>query len=160
MGGEVFAEFEFGPGEDGYLPAFVAVRNLLAHLIEHGMIGTAASRHLRHPLDETPWLYHAVPDGHRPVRDNVDRILLDQFRQVVAGHAVDELWIHAPFHDSRDEGLRQLLTDRNPRRATLLVQGGRTSADAESATWWTTRSSWTRRCRSPRSTFALSLIHI
>jgi hypothetical protein len=130
-GGELFAEYGFSPQEENDLGAFVAVRELLDILIDRSMIGQTSIRHVRYLLEQTPWLYRPAPDGKRPVRHNVGQSFLDQFRDVIAGQEVEELWILSPFYDQRAEGLRRLLTELNPRQTSLLVQDGRTSADAD-----------------------------
>jgi hypothetical protein len=132
--GELFCQYHYQGDDPSHLAAFHTTRELLDELATRGYLNPTASRHLTKVWSDTAWLYGAAPDPQRPVRHNLDMALLDQLTAETGGAAVDELIVHAPFHDERCEALRRLLNVLSPRQVTVLVQRNETSVDANALT--------------------------
>lgn len=68
-----------------------------------------------------------VDTGHR-ILTTLTGPIVDQLPSM----EVDQLWMHAPFHDLAARGVRGLLEVLHPRRVTIMVQPGQTVMDPRS----------------------------
>lgn len=130
-GGEIFIQYEYSNDHPDTLNAFHTVRQMLTALAEREYLGGIAREHIIYMLDDTPWLFQTAPNKWHPVRHNLDHSFLNQLVAEIEDDSVEELWIHAPFHDTNAVALERLITDLAPRRTILLIQKGRTSADID-----------------------------
>ena len=129
--GELFRQYRYQPDDPSHLAAFHATREFLDGMAERRYLNPTATTHLAKAWADTPWLYEAAPDPERPVRHNLHMPLLDQLAAETTGAAVEEIVVHAPFHDRRCQALRRLLDWLAPKRVTVLVQQHETSVDAK-----------------------------
>ena len=128
-GGEIFTKYEYSPDAPQALNAFLAVRELVEHLIARGYVSMPAERRFQHLLEKTTWLLGRPRSEWRPVRHNLKASFLDQLQEAVGQRNVEELWVLSPFYDPQALALRRLLAVFNPGETTLLVQPGHTSVD-------------------------------
>lgn len=130
-GGEVFMEYNYADDAADELPAFIAVRDLLAELLEQERIVGLARERVELLLDETPWLYQGVLLDSTPVHHNLSRSLFEQLVETVAGRSVQELRILSPFYDPAAAALEQFLAAFAPERSEVYVEPGCTSVDPQ-----------------------------
>jgi hypothetical protein len=128
-GGELFTQYDYGPDVPDALPAFLAVWDLVKLLNGRGYLGAVAQRHLQHVQEGALWLANKWDEAKSPVRHNLRRPFLEQLLAEVGSEPVRELWMLAPFLDKNAAALNRLMEMLKPRRASLLVQKGQTSAD-------------------------------
>ncbi len=126
--GECFVPYRWGPDEPDDLHAFTAVRSLTDTLVERALVDPVIADRLKVFWSAYDW-WHALPTDDGLVRHNLDRPLGAQFVDVVAGEAVEELTVVAPFHDERCAALERLIAEVKPARVRVLVQPGRCSVD-------------------------------
>lgn len=127
--GELFFRYDHPSKANGQLAAFGAARDFLRALVDRGYLDGPARKALSLVWDATPWLGEA-PAGGSPLRHNLDRSLLDQLIEAVAGERVQHITVHSPFYDKDCCALRQLAGALRPQRLEILVQPGSTSVDA------------------------------
>lgn len=130
-GGEMFALYEYGNANNEALPAFLAVYELINGLVRLHYLNATVEKRLERLWEQTPWLFQSTSSSEKPVRHNLTQSFLEQLQREVNGDAVEELWVLTPFYDKEALALAQLLKVLQPRRATLLVQEGKTSVDPE-----------------------------
>jgi hypothetical protein len=130
-GGELFTQYEYSKDNSQFLPAFIIVRELLESIINLGLIGPTAIRHIHHLFKKTPWLYYPALSDLQPVRHNLDRSFIDQLEREVGDEVVEELWVLSPFYDEKAIALEELLKRLSPKAINLLVQQGYTSVDSD-----------------------------
>ncbi len=131
-GGEIFTCYEYDVAKPQDLPAFVAVRELVEHVLGGDYVGVAAQRHIGFLLEETPWLFAVSPSTERPVRHNLTRSFVDQLREAIGDETVEELWVLSPFYDQEAAAAERLLDTFAPHRMVLLLQPRYASADPSS----------------------------
>ncbi len=127
--GECFVPYRWGPDQPDDLHAFTNVRSLADTLVERALVDPVIADRLKVFWSAYDW-WHALPTDDGPVRHNLDRPLGTQFVDAVAGEAVEELTVVAPFHDERCAALEHLIAELNPVHVRVLVQPGRCSVDA------------------------------
>lgn len=131
-GGEIFTRYEYDAAKQQDLPAFVAVRELVEHVLGGDYVGVAAQRHLGFLLEETPWLFAVSPSTERPVRHNLTRSFVNQLREAIGDETVEELWVLSPFYDQEAAAAEHLLDTFAPHKMVLLLQPRYASADPAS----------------------------
>ena len=124
-GGEVFSQYEYNSKETDNLSAFVTIREFLTELLQRDLIPSIAQSRITALFENTPWLYQSSA-GWQPVRHNLDQSFLAQFQAAIRDDPVDELWLHAPFHDLESKALAAILNATQPKTVHLLVQPGQT----------------------------------
>jgi hypothetical protein len=126
--GECFVPYRWTPDQPEDLHAFTTVRSLSDTLTERALVDPVITDRLKVFWSAYDW-WHAFPNADGPVRHNLDQALGLQFVDAVAGEAVDELTVVAPFHDERCSALGRLIAELNPAHVRVLVQPGRCSVD-------------------------------
>lgn len=128
-GGEIFVQYEYSRDKTEYLSVFLSIKEYVDHLIEKEYIGPTATRHIQELFSNTPWLYSVSSSDNQPVRHNLDKSFLAQFREAIGDEEILELWILSPFYDEKSVALQQLLEAFRPKKTFFLVQPGQTSID-------------------------------
>lgn len=126
--GEVFIRYDITDTDATHLPEFQAVKSFLDLTIARGYLDNRARQHLDAVWSEIPWIWSPAT-RNAAVRHNLLEPLGDQIVDEVAGEAVEQLTVHAPFYDRDCAALRRLIEVLRPGHTTVLVQAGRTSVD-------------------------------
>lgn len=129
--GECFTAHEWNKGDDATTAAaFAAVKSLINGTVGNGWVDHVTRDRIRDVFGAAPW----IPDetgADSPVVHNLERPLLDQLVERVAGATVREVVAAAPFHDKNAHAVRQILSVLKPSRFRLLVQEGLTRLDTK-----------------------------
>lgn len=131
-GGEVFSQYEYNHSETDSLSAFVTIREFINELLQRDLVPSVAHHRINTLFENTPWLYSSPSSTLQPVRHNLNQSFLAQMQVAVGDENVEELWVHAPFHDTESRALAAMLNVLRPNVLHLLVQPDQTSLNPES----------------------------
>lgn len=127
--GECFTTYHWSEHDPEHLHAFVAVKDFLDQLTGRSLVDDIVKPRLQQAWQDAPWIYGTVDEATSPVRHNLERPLLDQFIDAIAGRPVRQLVVHAPFYDHRCVALSELIDRTKPRSLKVLLQERITSVD-------------------------------
>ncbi|MEZ4711085.1 MAG: hypothetical protein R3A44_28060 [Caldilineaceae bacterium] len=125
-GGEAFSQYEYSDESPEHLGAFSSVAEMLRLMIARNYVTHFAAKRIERVMDETPWLFISPADGNSPVRHNLSKTFINQLTDIIGERQVEELWLHAPFHDERGVALERMLQTFRPKSVYLLIQSGMT----------------------------------
>ena len=126
--GELWHVFEYTDEEPRHVSEFGAARAFIDGLATRRLIDPPIVELVHTAWSKATWLPPSPP-APPSMTSNLDRALIDQLRDA-ATDPVEELVVHAPFHDADCAALQQLIVSFKPSRVRLLVTVG-TSADPE-----------------------------
>lgn len=118
--GELWHIYRYHDDRPQHLAEFVSVRSLIDGLTARSLLDPPAVELLQAVLSTAPWLPQTHPPPAAAVRHNLDRPLLEQLAEMV-DWPVQELVVHAPFHDPDCSALATLIETFSPMKVTALV---------------------------------------
>lgn len=126
--GELWHVYRYDDTRHGHLDEFVATRDYFDTLAARDLIDPPVAELLNTAWSHATWLPATVRPG--ALHTNLDRSILGQLRDEIID-PVDELIVHAPFHDADCAALDRLIGAFSPSKVRLLVSKS-TSADPDS----------------------------
>ena len=126
--GELWNVFRYHDDDPRHLSEFVAIRGLLTELGARGLLDPPVVELLQDIWGTAPWIPEAsesMPDLHH----NLDVPLIDQLVSAI-DEPVEDLVMHAPFHDADSAAASALIRRLSPAKVTMLVSK-KTSVDPQ-----------------------------
>jgi hypothetical protein len=118
--GELWHLFRFQDQSDTqHLAEFVAVRDLIDEMAANGVIDPPTVDFMETVWSKAPWL-PSTHEGDSSVRHNFEVPLIAQLAGAVTW-PVEELTVHAPFHDPDSAALAALITQFRPKTVRVLL---------------------------------------
>ena len=124
--GELWSVFRYHDEDPRHLSEFVAGRAFITQLGARGLLDAPVIELLQDVWGTAPWIPEAS-EASPVIHHNLDAPLIDQFVSAI-DEPVDELVMHAPFHDPDSAAVAALIRRLSPARVTMLVSMG-TSVD-------------------------------
>lgn len=126
--GELWSIFRYHDDDRRHLSEFVAGRAFITQIGARGLLDPPVIELLQDVWGTAPWIPEAS-EASPIVHHNLDAPLIDQFASAI-DEPVDELVMHAPFHDPDSAAVAALIRRLSPARVTMLVSMG-TSVDPQ-----------------------------
>ncbi len=126
--GELWNVFRYHDNDPRHLPEFIAVRALVAELGDRSLLDPPVVELLQDLWGTAPWIPKAS-ESSPEVHHNLDAPLIDQLVSAIE-EPVDELVMHAPFHDADSAAVAALIRRLSPAKVTMLVSKA-TSVDPQ-----------------------------
>lgn len=124
--GELWHIFAYSDDSPEHLNEFAAARAWVDGMIGRGVVDPPVVELVRTAWGQATWLMPSQA-GSAALISNLDRPILSQLRDAVS-ERVEELIVHAPFHDADCAALQELIKSFAPKRVRLLLTDA-TSAD-------------------------------
>ena len=126
--GELWHVFAYSEERPEHLHEFAAARTYIDDVVARGLVDPPVAELLQTAWGQATWVAPSTAESTAIIK-NLDRPIIDQLRDAVT-QPVNELIVHAPFHDADCAALHELIKSFTPKRVRLLLTEA-TSADPE-----------------------------